>query len=206
MFCPKCKTEYRKCFYVCADCHVSLVDQLPPESELSSDVENLEADSNSNEDNSLDVIDSEDIPDNAVLLKTAKSMEDFFEIVELLKAHSIQHYTVEEEDASLKKYDDVVFLYKIYVEDSSYHKAIDVIKSLKEDLNHEWDGYKQKIDKSGKLLNRVLGFISAAFFYALSFLPLKEGQETFKYFFYGASIFFLVIVLLSFFPRKKVKH
>jgi hypothetical protein len=31
MFCPKCKAEYRKRFYVCSDCHIALVDTLPPE-------------------------------------------------------------------------------------------------------------------------------------------------------------------------------
>ena len=29
MFCPKCRTEYREGFTVCADCHVDLVDALP---------------------------------------------------------------------------------------------------------------------------------------------------------------------------------
>ncbi|OPX98040.1 MAG: lipoprotein NlpI [Syntrophorhabdus sp. PtaB.Bin006] len=31
MFCPKCKTEYRPGYTVCADCGVGLVDQLPPD-------------------------------------------------------------------------------------------------------------------------------------------------------------------------------
>ncbi len=31
MFCPKCRTEYREGFYVCADCNVDLVDELPLE-------------------------------------------------------------------------------------------------------------------------------------------------------------------------------
>jgi uncharacterized RDD family membrane protein YckC len=31
MFCPKCRTEYRKGFYTCAACEISLVDKLPPE-------------------------------------------------------------------------------------------------------------------------------------------------------------------------------
>jgi hypothetical protein len=31
MFCPKCRTEYREGFYVCADCDSGLVDELPPE-------------------------------------------------------------------------------------------------------------------------------------------------------------------------------
>ncbi len=30
MICPNCKTEYREGFYVCADCNVSLVGELPP--------------------------------------------------------------------------------------------------------------------------------------------------------------------------------
>lgn len=29
MFCPKCRTEYREGFTVCADCHLDLVDALP---------------------------------------------------------------------------------------------------------------------------------------------------------------------------------
>jgi hypothetical protein len=31
MFCPKCKSEYEKGFYKCADCGVDLVGALPPE-------------------------------------------------------------------------------------------------------------------------------------------------------------------------------
>jgi hypothetical protein len=31
MFCPKCRTEYRKGFTTCADCEVPLVFKLPPE-------------------------------------------------------------------------------------------------------------------------------------------------------------------------------
>ncbi len=30
MFCPKCKAEYEKGILECADCHVALVEQLPP--------------------------------------------------------------------------------------------------------------------------------------------------------------------------------
>lgn len=33
MFCPKCRTEYREGFYVCADCNIELVDEIPPEPE-----------------------------------------------------------------------------------------------------------------------------------------------------------------------------
>jgi hypothetical protein len=33
MFCPKCRTEYRRGFTVCADCSVKLVDELSPEPE-----------------------------------------------------------------------------------------------------------------------------------------------------------------------------
>jgi len=31
MFCPKCATEYREGFKVCADCGIDLVDVLPQE-------------------------------------------------------------------------------------------------------------------------------------------------------------------------------
>ena len=33
MFCPKCRGEYREGFYTCADCQVSLVEELAPEPE-----------------------------------------------------------------------------------------------------------------------------------------------------------------------------
>ena len=32
MFCPECRAEYREGFYICTDCGVSLVSELPPES------------------------------------------------------------------------------------------------------------------------------------------------------------------------------
>jgi len=31
MFCPKCRTAYRKGFYKCSDCEIPLVSALPPE-------------------------------------------------------------------------------------------------------------------------------------------------------------------------------
>ena len=31
MFCPKCRTEYKEGFTVCADCGAQLVEELPPE-------------------------------------------------------------------------------------------------------------------------------------------------------------------------------
>jgi len=33
MWCPQCKTEYREGFFKCADCHVPLIEHLPPEPE-----------------------------------------------------------------------------------------------------------------------------------------------------------------------------
>lgn len=33
MFCPKCKDEYREGFTQCANCHISLVPELPVEEE-----------------------------------------------------------------------------------------------------------------------------------------------------------------------------
>ena len=30
MFCPKCRAEYREGFNTCSDCHVELVEDLPP--------------------------------------------------------------------------------------------------------------------------------------------------------------------------------
>ena len=33
MFCPKCRTEYREGFSICADCNTELVDEIPPEPE-----------------------------------------------------------------------------------------------------------------------------------------------------------------------------
>ena len=33
MYCPKCRTEYRKGFTTCADCEIPLVEELPPEPE-----------------------------------------------------------------------------------------------------------------------------------------------------------------------------
>lgn len=34
MFCPECRAEYREGFYICADCNIELVDNIPPEPEL----------------------------------------------------------------------------------------------------------------------------------------------------------------------------
>jgi hypothetical protein len=31
MFCPQCRAEYREGFYICRDCGVTLVSELPPE-------------------------------------------------------------------------------------------------------------------------------------------------------------------------------
>ena len=34
MFCPICRSEYREGFWVCSDCGVELVQELPPEPEV----------------------------------------------------------------------------------------------------------------------------------------------------------------------------
>jgi hypothetical protein len=31
MFCPKCKSEYEEGFYICADCGIKLVEEIPKE-------------------------------------------------------------------------------------------------------------------------------------------------------------------------------
>ncbi|HTS32228.1 MAG TPA: DUF2007 domain-containing protein [Bryobacteraceae bacterium] len=36
MYCPECEVEYRPGFTECADCHVPLVEQLPPPAEVPS--------------------------------------------------------------------------------------------------------------------------------------------------------------------------
>ena len=33
MFCPKCESEYREGFAVCADCDIALIEELPPKKE-----------------------------------------------------------------------------------------------------------------------------------------------------------------------------
>lgn len=34
MFCPKCRSEYREGFNICADCETELVEELPSETEF----------------------------------------------------------------------------------------------------------------------------------------------------------------------------
>lgn len=34
MFCPRCKSEYRKGFETCSDCNIPLVDELPVETTI----------------------------------------------------------------------------------------------------------------------------------------------------------------------------
>ena len=41
MFCPQCRTEYRKGFSRCADCDVDLTSELAPEAELSEEYVDL---------------------------------------------------------------------------------------------------------------------------------------------------------------------
>lgn len=42
MYCPKCRTEFRRGFYTCSDCDVPLVDELPPEPPKEPDPEYVE--------------------------------------------------------------------------------------------------------------------------------------------------------------------
>jgi hypothetical protein len=34
MFCPRCKSEYEEGYYICADCGIKLVEELPGEKEF----------------------------------------------------------------------------------------------------------------------------------------------------------------------------
>lgn len=63
MFCPKCRTEYRKGFYTCADCEVSLVNALPPAAPNNSEEKG----------ESVEYIQQNVIPSSFILLTSFKS-------------------------------------------------------------------------------------------------------------------------------------
>jgi hypothetical protein len=208
MFCPKCRTEYRKGFYTCADCEIPLVAELPPELSTSQDPEDDEYDylHSAEKDDTNDSVSDLD-PSEAVLLTTRNNSTEALTIIELLDENGIKTYLESEGNSTATRMlDEQISSYRIFVNKHMLNEARKITDSQNEDSDHEHRQFNQSFKKEEPVWNRGSSLIIAAFFYALSFLPMKESDETMRYVFYGAAISFIFLFLFSFYRRKDSKQ
>lgn len=201
MFCPKCRTEYRKGFYICADCEVTLVPELPPEQSKLPDTDYVNI---GGDEIALNVLAA--APNDTVLLQTTNDSTEAIAITGLLEASGITPYTVSDGASSaVGRLDWSVLSYKIFVKKECFNEAQKIINYQNEntDIDREWTDFKQKTEKRGAFWGRVSGLITATFFYSLSFLPAKDNNEILRYVAYGASLCFILLVLFSFYRGKE---
>ncbi len=147
-------------------------------------------------------------PSNAILLKTTNDSMEAITITGLLDVNGIASYTVSEGPSSdIGRLDWSLLTYNIYVDDILYNEAKRIIDSqdANTDIDREWIQYKQKLEKKGAFWNRTAGLIMAIFFYSLSLLPMKEADAIMKHILEGASICFVLLVLISYYRGKESK-
>ncbi len=203
MFCPKCRTEYRKGFYICADCGVTLVPELPPEEQ---DQPVPEYVSKAEEKLGLKLL--AEAPSNTILLKTTNDSMEAITIAGLLDVNGIASYTISKGPSSdIGRLDWSLLTYNIFVDDNLFNQAQKIINSqdTNTDVDREWMLYKQKEEKKEAFWGRTTGLIIAIFFYTLSLLPMKESDATMRHILEGASICFVLLVLISCYRGKKSK-
>jgi hypothetical protein len=203
MYCPKCRTEYRKGFYTCADCEIPLVTELPPELPASQEPEDdkdayLHSVGKDDMNDSVSDLD----PSEAVLLITINDNSEALAIIELLDEYGIKAYLESEENSPIWM-SEQLSLYRIFVNKLSLNEARKIIDSQQEGSNRDRTDLKQRFEKKETFWNRGSGLIVAAFLYALTFLPTKELDERVKYIFYGASICIVLFYLFSYFRGKE---
>jgi hypothetical protein len=104
MFCPKCRAEYREGFNTCSDCHVELVEDLPP----------LE----------------EDQPEfvNFVEILATYNPADIVFLKSLLESEGIQYFFKGEHFMYMRPLADPV---RLMVREDQVEDAIDLMKDVK---------------------------------------------------------------------------
>jgi hypothetical protein len=207
MYCPKCRTEYRKGFYTCADCEIPLVTELPPELSASQEPED-------DQDAYLHSVEKDDLhdsvsdldPGDAVLLITINDNSEALAIIELLDEYGIKAYLESGENSPIAGMYEQISLYRIFVNKLLLNEARKIIDSQNEGSNRDRRDFEQRFEKKETFWNRGSGLIVAGFLYALTFLPTKELDEPIKYVFYGASLCIILFYIFSYYRGKESKR
>lgn len=191
MFCPKCKTEYRKGFTICADCKVSLTYKLPP---APPEVQEWKSE---NEQYSATDINLADF----VLLKIFTSSIEVNLACGLLEGAGVEVYVTSEGVGHISgRRSAPAATHTIYVHRKDLQLGEELLKMPIED-----SGVGRKETRTEKVLRRVMPLGLAAFFLMIANLPMKPKSDPYfdaRYFFIGLAICFVLIFYLTFIRKK----
>lgn len=148
MFCPKCRTEYRKGFTTCADCDIPLVAELPPEPAPPDSENAKESFLYSPEQDGINAIAPDMVPSTAVLLKATNNSAAAFTIIGLLETNGIEPYTVFERIYPVRgMIDGPMPSFKIFVNEHLFANARNILDSQNDDSDHEWKDINKNCGK-----------------------------------------------------------
>jgi len=139
-------------------------------------------------------------PENFVLLKTSSDGSESLCIAGLLESYGVEVYIKSEGIAPITgMMDEPIPQYSIFVNKHSLNDAKRLLEASNLYNEEEFREYKQIEQKRGAFWGRIIALIFAAFFYALSSLPIKESDKSMQYVLIGASLFFVLLFIFSFY-------
>jgi hypothetical protein len=196
MFCPKCRTEYRKGFYTCADCEVSLVNELPPTLPNNSEVKG----------ESVEYIPQNVIPSGFILLTTFNSNVEAILAKGMLESEGIEVYvTSNDRGAVAGTLHASLSGNAIYVDSKNAQQAKELLKVSSEDHDDQSRSKKSVKDAKNLFTARVFIIMLSAFFFLLANLPMKPGKADEKNGLISVAILILLALFFTFTP-KGTKH
>jgi amino acid transporter len=131
-------------------------------------------------------------------------MEAHF-IGDLLESNDINFHIVSKSIGPVTgDLEELMPIFNIFVHKNDLLIAKDLLKSSKDNTEDvEFRKYVQERKARNKIIGRVLALMASAFFFGLSFLPIKTSENLMKYTLYGASIFMFLFFIFSFYQSKK---
>jgi hypothetical protein len=195
MFCPQCRTEYRRGFHKCADCEVTLVSELPPEEPEQREQE-LED----------DVLTPADFnPEDYSLLKQVNSHTEAILAQGLLEGAGIDAHVLSDEGGTISRRLAASFSsYSVYVNKKDVRLAEELLNAPHESSEPLTRG--NNAEKENKYLTyaRIVLVGVPALLFLLIGMPAKPAADPnlLQEMAVGIAILFLSLFIVSFIVGK----